>query len=253
MTTPATPACKYCGGARIAGWSGAEPIPCPTCSSGLTALELLTLAWRKQKEMADAARSGEEQAGRERDAAVEQWRKDQAKIDALTDDTIDLSLQVDEWREHFEDVLCGFAFDLGGRVRMGFVPCAHCGWRSEIIPEDEINAAILEHIKTCPKRPMRAVEAERDAAQAVTKEAGRQLGEVGAEKLKAECERDVAQAESAGRLKALEEKAEEARREWGRAENAEAERDVLRAEVERLKAQIDRMRQRIRELEEHRG
>lgn len=87
------------------------------------------------------------------------------------------------------------------------------------------------------------VEAERDAAQAVAKETGHQLGEAGAARLQAECERDVAQKESAGRLKVIEEKSEEARREWKRAENAEAERDAAREEAERLRAQIEQMKQ----------
>lgn len=94
--------------------------------------------------------------------------------------------------ERLDQQIVGFALDAGMSPTISNTRCVYCGEQRPAKGTWEKEAAVwIEHAKTCPRHPWRETEWERDAAQAVAKEAGRQLGEAGAARLKAECERDA--------------------------------------------------------------
>jgi len=183
----------------------------------------------------NSARSGEEQAGRERDG----YREAARRLRVLARNEMAMGAILEERAGKAE------AERDESRTALDEMRAKSC----QLYERLEKQSAELTRVQGAEawerdraetaERERHEARRERDAAQVVAKEAGRQLGEVGAAKLEAECERDLARAE-VERLKAM-------------LDEVRCQRDGALEHVAKLEAQIDRMRCRIRELEEHHG
>lgn len=93
---------------------------------------------------------------RDDDAAGEPWREDHDAHAAIK-------------HPHIRDLatVCGCFID-GHDAARRETYCAYCGFAVPF--DDHAASGVSEHIRTCPKHPMRLVEDERDTARRVLKE-----------------------------------------------------------------------------------